>query len=138
MTGPRIGWLIGRKDLVTACWVLKDYTTLSHSGIGEYLSIIALQRENRSRYIKRNLEISKANLSILSNWIDNNRDMISWVSPKAGFTAFPEYDLPLSSEEFCKKFLEEEQVLISPGEYFGVDKHFRINFVFILDTRQLL
>jgi aspartate/methionine/tyrosine aminotransferase len=127
MTGPRIGWIIGRKDLVDACWVVKDYTTLSHSGIGEYLSLIALQRENRLKYIRRNLEFSKANLSILSKWMDKHQDMLSWVAPKAGYTAFPAYNLPLSSEEFCQKFLEEEHVLISPGEYFGVEKHFRIN-----------
>lgn len=130
MTGPRIGWLIADKEIVNACWKFKDYTTLSHSGIGEYLATIALQRENRLRYIQRNLEISKKNLSMLSNWIDENNEMVNWIPPKAGFTGFLKYtdSIPLASEEFCTRFLEEEHVLISPGEYFGMDRYFRLNF----------
>ena len=128
MTGPRIGWLIGSKDIVQACWKFKDYTTLSHSGIGEYLATIALKKENREKYIRRNLDISKGNLSILENWKKENLDPVEWVGPEAGFTIFPAYHAPIGSEEFCKRFLDEKKVLISPGEYFGVDRHFRLNF----------
>jgi len=130
MTGPRIGWIIANKDIVNACWKFKDYTTLSHPGIGEYLATIAMQKENRLRYIQRNLEISKKNLSMLSDWIDENCEMVNWVAPKAGFTGFLKYAdrISFTSEEFCIRFLKEENVLLSPGEYFGMDRYFRINF----------
>jgi aspartate/methionine/tyrosine aminotransferase len=128
MTGPRIGWLIGNENIVNACWKFKDYTTLSHSGIGEYLATIALEKDNRERTVKRNLEISKENLSILSDWIGENSDIFDWIPPQAGFTVFLKFNAPLDSVEFCSKLLHEENVLVSPGEYFGLDGHFRLNF----------
>jgi len=127
MTDPRIGWIIADKEFVKACWRIKDYTSLSHSGLGEYLAIQALRRETRERINKRNLEFSKSNLPVLSRWIEQEKAVLSCVQPKAGFTAFPKYNLPLSSEELCNRFLTEEKVLLAPGEQFGVDKHFRIN-----------
>jgi hypothetical protein len=127
MTGLRIGWIIGDGKLIEDCWKIKDYTTLSHSGFGERLATVAMQRENLHRYIQRNIRISKRNLELLIDWIPENAESISWVPPKAGFTGFPRFQSKLSSVEFCAKFLQEEGVLMSPGEYFGLDKHFRIN-----------
>jgi aspartate/methionine/tyrosine aminotransferase len=126
-TDPRLGWLIGNKDLVDACWVLKDYTTLSHSRMGESLAMEVLRPERRSRIIERNLGISRANLIALSEWIERNSNVMSCVPPRGGFTAFPKYALPIDSVTFCNRFLEEKKVLLSPGEFFGVDRHFRIN-----------
>lgn len=127
MIGLRIGWIIGNKDLIDECLAFKDYTTLSHSGISEYLATIALQKENLSHYIKRNLDINKANLKRLTSWMNENTDLLSWILPKAGFTVFPKYFSSLESEEFCKRFLQEEHVLLAPGSYFSVDQHVRIN-----------
>lgn len=127
MTDPRIGWLIADKEFVKSCWKFKDYTTLSHSALGEYLAIEALQEKNRLDTIKRNLQFSQTCLALLSQFIDENNRVLSWVPPNAGFTAFPKYDSQLTSEEFCKNLLREEKLLISPGQHFGLDKHLRIN-----------
>ncbi len=127
MIGLRIGWIIGNRNLIRACLTFKDYTTLSHSGISEYLATIALQKENLSRYIKRNIDLNKTNLERFNSWMNENPDLLSWIPPKAGYTAFPKYFSSLESEEFCKRFLREEQTLLSPGSYFGVDQHVRIN-----------
>lgn len=133
MTGLRVGWLIGDRDFVDACWQIKDYTTLSHSGIGEVLAIPAMRNENLTKYVQRNTELSRSNRDIVSAWITKN-DSYSWVKPNAGFTGFLKYNFPLSSVDFCTRFLQEEKVLISPGEYFGVDEHFRFNYGCTPDT----
>jgi hypothetical protein len=124
-TSPRIGWIIADRELIDRCWVMKDYTTLSHSGLGEYLAEIILS--NRRRYIERNLAIRHTNTEMMSDWIRENGDLVSWTRPEAGFTAFPRYQRRMGSTEFCKRLLEEERILLSPGDHFGVDKHLRIN-----------
>jgi len=124
-TDPRIGWVVADRGLIERCWVMKDYTTLSHSLLGEYLAKKIL--EERGRYIRRNLEISRANMEIISKWIGANSDLFSWVPPRGGFTAFPKYNRRLGSTEFCQKLLSEESILLSPGDHFGVDGHLRIN-----------
>jgi len=127
MTGPRIGWLIGSKQIIEACWRFKDYTTLSHSGIGEYLATIALKEENRLKFTRRNLQVSRDNLALLNDWNRNNGNLFNWSPPKAGFTVFMAYITPMGSELFCEGFLKERKVLTSPGAYFGVDNHIRLN-----------
>jgi aspartate/methionine/tyrosine aminotransferase len=126
-TDPRIGWLIASKEFVGECWKFKDYTTLSHSGLGESLAAALLEKETRSKIIKRNLEYSRPNIVAFSKWITDHEETFHCFQPKAGFTAFPRCNAPLTSKRFCEDFLKQERVLISPGEYFGVSEHLRIN-----------
>jgi aspartate/methionine/tyrosine aminotransferase len=124
-TSPRIGWVVAEKEFIDRCSVMKDYTTLSHCGIGEQIAERLLR--NRDRYIKRNLTISKANIAAFNKWVEESPDLVSCVPPRGGFTAFPKYRSRLGSKRFCERLLREEGVMLSPGDHFGVDKHFRIN-----------
>jgi aspartate/methionine/tyrosine aminotransferase len=123
-TSPRIGWIIADRELIERFWVVKDYTTLGHSSLGEFIAEKILRQ--RQYLIERNLKISQRNLKILDQWI-TNRPEFYWRPPEAGFTGFPGYDLDYSSIELCQKLLEEKSLLISPGEFFGVEKHLRVN-----------
>ncbi|MCW4051310.1 MAG: aminotransferase class I/II-fold pyridoxal phosphate-dependent enzyme [Candidatus Bathyarchaeota archaeon] len=123
-TSPRIGWIIGNEKLIKRCWEMKDYTTLGHSGIGEYIAVELLKQ--RDRLIKRNLEISKRNINDLDNWIKMSAGTY-WRPPDAGFTGFPGYTAEISSEKLCRGLLKEKSLLLSPGSYFGVEGHLRIN-----------
>lgn len=124
-TCPRIGWVIGNKEIVDECWKLKDYTTLSHCGMGESLALMILKK--REECMKKNLALSKANIETLEKWVNKNSDQFSLVSPRGGFTSFPKYNMDINSEELCKKLLKERQVLATPGDYMGIDKHLRIS-----------
>jgi len=124
-TSPRIGWIIGDPTLIRRCWEMKDYTTLGHSGIGEYMASALLKK--RSQLVKKNLEISKENLKTMDAWVKSHGKVFRWRRPDAGFTGFPGYDLKTGSEELCKGLLREKGLLLSPGSFFGVDHHLRIN-----------
>jgi len=50
-----------------------------------------------------------------------------WRRPEAGFTGFPGYRLNVGSDELCRRLLRDKGLLLSPGTYFGVDHHLRIN-----------
>lgn len=134
LTGPRIGWILGDEKLLNECWALKDYTTLCHSGIGEYLATIALRRENMSRYLKRAKSIIKAHIEILSTWISENHPVVEWVPSKAGHTGLVKYNLDLGSLELCKGLLEGKKVLVSPGDFFESPKHLRVRYSCDKDT----
>lgn len=123
-TSPRIGWVIADKNLIERFWVVKDYTTLGHSGLGEFIAEKILRQ--REHLIERNLKISQRNLKILDHWISDRHDFY-WRPPEAGFTGFPGYNLYYSSLDLCEKLLEKKSLLVSPGEFFGVDKHIRVN-----------
>ena len=123
-TSPRIGWVIGDPGLIERCWVMKDYTTLGHSGLGEAIAVAVL--EKRGQLMERNLRISRANLETLGGWIEERPDF-DWRQPEAGFTGFPRYTHEIGSEELCLRLLKEKGVLMSPGSFFGKEQHLRIN-----------
>jgi hypothetical protein len=128
LPGLRIGWIIGERKFVDRCWAYKDYTTLSHSGLGEYLGAIALQKENRDRILKRAMQVAREHSTILAKWIDENGDLMGWIRPQGGHTAFPWYGIGMGSVEFGKRLAEEENVLVVPGDFFGVPKHVRVRY----------
>jgi aspartate/methionine/tyrosine aminotransferase len=129
LTGPRIGWMVTPDaQLLLDCWRYKDYTTLSHSGIGEYLAAIALEPENLSQIIARAHNVIKRHLTILKDWIGDHHGLVEWVPSKAGHTAFPRYRLSMDSITFCQTLLEEEGVLVGPGDFFGAPLHLRVRY----------
>ncbi len=128
LSGLRLGWLIADEKLVEECWAYKDYTTLSHSGIGEYLGAVALKRENISRFIGRARETVKSHSAILCNWVSENSRVARGIPSKAGHTAFLKYDLDIDSRDLCLQLLKAKEVLVSPGAFFGSPRHLRVRY----------
>ena len=126
LAGLRTGWIVSDEGLIEKFWAQKDYTTLACPILSDYVSMIALQNENMKRIIQRARRILKENLKILSNWLGENKHFIKCVIPSAGATAFPRYEFNIDSVELCIKLLNEKSVLLSPGDYFMAQKHFRI------------
>jgi aspartate/methionine/tyrosine aminotransferase len=124
-TSPRIGWIVAEKEIIESCWEMKDYTTLSHCGLGEIFAERLLT--NRARYIKRNQTIRQANIDTWNAWMKENPELVTCAQPAAGFTVFPRYKNRLGSSKFAEKLLKEEGVRVSPGDHFGVERHLRIN-----------
>lgn len=124
-TSPRIGWVVAEKEIIERCWVMKDYTTLSHCGIGEQIAERLLA--NKTRYLKRNMALRQANFDTWNAWCKENPDLVSCTVPQGGFTVFPRYKNRLGSSKFSERLLKEEGVLVSPGDQFGVERHLRIN-----------
>ncbi|MGD0802641.1 MAG: aminotransferase class I/II-fold pyridoxal phosphate-dependent enzyme [Candidatus Bathyarchaeia archaeon] len=124
-TSPRIGWIVANNEIIDRCWTMKDYTTLSHCGIGEQIAEKLVS--NRARYLKRNQSIKEANTKTWATWKESNSDLVTCVEPKGGFTVFPRYKNRLGSTKFTERLLKEEGVMVSPGDQFGVERHLRIN-----------
>ncbi len=91
LPGLRIGWVLASEELVEECWRIKDYTTLSHSGLSEHVATLALQEKNVKRLRERALAVFNRNLMILKDWAKNSGQELSIVIPKAGGSVFPKY-----------------------------------------------
>ncbi|MFQ5710478.1 MAG: aminotransferase class I/II-fold pyridoxal phosphate-dependent enzyme, partial [Candidatus Geothermarchaeales archaeon] len=128
LAGLRIGWIVADEETVEGCWSYKDYTSLSHSSLTERLAIIALQRGNFEKILDRARGIIRRNLKVFSEWMRRHDHALSWVEPRAGATAFPEYGLNIDSYEFCERLLREENLLLSPGDLFQFPRHIRIRY----------
>lgn len=134
ITGIRIGWLVGPEEFVDGCWADKDYTTLCHSGIGEYLATLALEPANFGRYVERAKTVIREHRTILADWISSHRTLVSWVPPVGGHTAFVRYHLEMDSETLARQTLAETGVLVSPGDHFESPHHLRMRISCDRDT----
>ena len=125
LAGLRMGWLAGPEEVIEKCQLHRDYTTISNGMIDDYLSVIAL--ENKDKILERNSEKVNTQLDILDKWV-KNEELIEYVKPSGGTTAFLHYKLEINSEEFSKRLYKEKGVLTVPGTAFGRDGFLRIGF----------
>jgi len=128
LPGLRIGWIVTTKDLASKLWMYHDYTTISPTALSDYLARKALEPETRAKIHTRTREIVQRNLPILRDWIDRNREIFSFVPPRAGAVAYVKYNLKINSTDFAKRLLTEKSTLIVPGDHFGMDGYIRIGY----------
>ena len=125
LAGLRLGWIVAPVELIHAVSIHRDYNTISVGMLDDHFAAIAL--ENRDKILARSQAITRSNLAVLSEWVENE-PLISWVKPKSGTTALLKYNLPISSEEFCVKLLERTGVMLTPGSAMDMEGYVRIGF----------
>tara|TARA_R110002167_G_scaffold313732_1_gene519406 strand:+ start:1128 stop:2246 length:1119 start_codon:yes stop_codon:yes gene_type:complete len=126
MPGLRIGWLVGLSEDIYKSWQRKDYTSITTGAVSEYVATIVLEPAFRTKVLQRSKDYLKSNLALLTNWVEENQNWISFIPPKAGGMAFLKYDLDINSTELAHIFRTELGVLILPGDVYGLDGYFRV------------
>ncbi len=128
LPGIRLGWLIADTALAAECWAYKDYITLSHSGISEYLGTLALHPATFAKLVSRARDIVRTHSTLLWNWVTEHRGVVEGTPPQAGHTAFLKYTLDIDSRDLCRQLVQATNVLVSPGAFFGSPSHLRVRY----------
>lgn len=125
LAGTRFGWIAGPREVITRAWRWKDYTTISPSILGQHIAKQVLG-EMEEKILKENRNLAKKNRKIVHQFI-NNHDL-AWNYPTGviGFVTIPKGFG--GSKAFCRRFFNEEKVVLAPGEVFGFDQYFRLGF----------
>lgn len=126
--GLRIGWLASHdKSLLHNFASYKNYTSICNSAPSEILALIALR--NKEHILQRNRDIAKNNLDLLDNFFNQHPAIYDWYRPTAGFINFPRLKLDINIDEYAKRLINEEGVIILPGTLFdNSNNHFRIGY----------
>ena len=126
LPGLRIGWLVGPEQTIKSCWASHDYTTICSGILSNRVATLALQPERREKIFNRNRTILAQNLEILIKWQNKHNDLFDFIPPKAGGMAFLHYNMDINSTVLVTKLREEKDILIIPGDCFGMDFFIRI------------
>jgi aspartate/methionine/tyrosine aminotransferase len=124
--GLRIGWLVGPEDFIADAWHRNDYTTITTSSLSEHVATLILQPERRRQILERNRGFLNENLDRLVRWVDEKKDLLHFVPPKAGGMAFLRYELAINSSELSRRLRDEKSLLVLPGDVYGMDHYIRI------------
>jgi len=125
MTGWRIGYLVGTKDVIKASSALQSQST---SNVCSFVQKGALEA----------LKINNEFFSMINNHYDQRRSLlykglkningIYIEEPNGAFYAFPRLpNSSITSVDFCNKVLQDYGLVVVPGKAFGADECIRIS-----------
>jgi len=134
MTGWRIGYVAGHRDLIQAMVRIHQYTMLCAPITAQIAAIEALR--NAENDMLQMVDTYDRRRRLLVNGF---RQMgLSCFEPLGAFYTFPNISVThLSSEEFAEQLLKEEKVAVVPGTAFGPSGEGHIRCSYAYSTEQL-
>ena len=136
MTGWRIGYAAGNKDLIKAMAKLQSQSTSNPSSISQAASVEALNGDQG--FLKSRAEVFKKRRDFVVNKL-NNMNGISCSLPEGAFYVFPsckdlfgkkttDGKIIKNDEDFVTALLESVGVAVVQGSAFGLNGFFRISY----------
>lgn len=141
MTGWRIGFAAGDKEVIKAMGNLQGQSTSNPTSISQWAAVAAYAGphdviEDRTREFEKRKNYIVEKLNSIPG--------IKCVSPQGAFYAFPNVSSfygkshngkgVKSSLDFTEFLLDEAKVAVVPGDSFGSDDHVRISFATSMDN----
>ena len=116
MTGFRIGYVVGPKDLIAPMTKIHQYCIMCSPSMAQF-AIIEAALNGDEHVDEMRKEYNRRRRVVLQGLKDAGLDCFE---PFGAFYAFPSIkSTGLSSNEFCERFLMEKGVAIVPGNAFG-------------------
>jgi aspartate aminotransferase len=132
MTGWRIGYAAGPKDIIKAIGKIQSQSTSNPSSISQAAAVEALNG-NQSFIKKRSKAFKERRNFVVKNL--NAINGISCLTPNGAFYVFPSCKGLLNKKtglktdtDFVQKLLEKSNVAVVQGSAFGLDGYFRISY----------
>ncbi len=126
IAGVRTGWMIEHDpQRRQQYWNARAYFSISNTSTGEMLSEIAIR--NRDAVLGKAQEFATGNLALLDRFMAEHRDVLGWIAPSGGMTAFPWLVSGEDARSFCQA-AADQGILLAPGDCFDEPAHFRLGF----------
>lgn len=132
MTGWRLGYAMGPEAIIKAMTKIHQFCIMCAPTTSQYAAIEALKNGDDDVARMRDAYDERRRY-LLDRFKRMNLDCFE---PKGAFYIFPNIKkFGLSSEEFCLKLLEEEKVVVVPGNAFGDsgEGFIRISYAYSID-----
>jgi len=138
MTGWRIGYAAGPKEIIKAIGKIQSQSTSNPSSVSQAAAVEALN--GTQDFIKERSDAFKERRDFVVNSLNNIKG-ISCLKPNGAFYVFPNCQKLLgkktelkTDKDFVEKLLEEALVAVVQGSAFGLDGYFRISYATSMDN----
>jgi Aspartate/tyrosine/aromatic aminotransferase len=132
MTGWRIGYAAGPKEIIKAIGKIQSQSTSNPSSVSQAAAVEALN--GTQDFIQERSDAFKERRDFVVNGLNNIKG-ISCLKPNGAFYVFPNCKKLLGKKtklktdtEFVDKLLEKANVAVVQGSAFGLDGYFRISY----------
>ena len=135
MTGWRVGWIIGPKDLIKAASNLQSHSTSNVANVSQAAAMAAVSGDLvAARKMRESFDRRRRTIVRMLNEITG----VVCPEPQGAFYAYPSVkDLlgkkirgktPQTSAELAELILEQAEVAVVPGEAFGTPGYLRLSY----------
>ena len=76
-----------------------------------------------SKILERTGGIIRENFGAMKEWIEDQEGLFSYQPPDAGAICYMRYRSEVNSSEFAEKLRSEKDLLVVPGDHFGMDRY---------------
>ncbi|MGK5529112.1 pyridoxal phosphate-dependent aminotransferase [Streptomyces sp. URMC 129] len=135
MTGWRVGWVVGPKDIVKAATNLQSHATSNVSNVAQVAALTAVAGDLTA--VERMREAFDRRRRTIVRML-NEIDGVTCPEPEGAFYAYPSVKgllgkeirgrRPATSLELAGVLLEEAEVAVVPGEAFGTPGYLRLSY----------
>ena len=132
MTGWRIGYAAGPKEIIKAIGKIQSQSTSNPSSISQAAAVEALN--GNQGFIKKRSKAFKERRDFVVKSLNRIKG-INCLTPNGAFYVFPSCKGLLNKKtklktdtDFVKKLLEKSNVAVVQGSAFGLDGYFRISY----------
>jgi len=132
MTGWRIGYAAGPKEIIKAIGKIQSQSTSNPSSISQAAAVEALN--GKQGFIKTRAKAFKDRRNFVVKSLNSIKG-ISCLTPNGAFYVFPSCKGLLNKKtklktdtNFVQRLLEKENVAVVQGSAFGLDGYFRISY----------
>ena len=132
MTGWRIGYAAGPKDIIKAIGKIQSQSTSNPSSISQAAAVEALN--GNQGFIQKRSKAFKERRDFVVKSLNNIKG-IKCLTPNGAFNVFPSCKGLLNKKtklktdtDFVQKLLEKSNVAVVQGSAFGLDGYFRISY----------
>ena len=135
MTGWRVGWMIGPKDIMEAANNFQSHTTSNICNVAQMAALAAVSGDLSAVYEMRSAFERRGKLM---HKMLNAIPGISCLEPQGAFYCYPSFQGVLGREirgkksantlELADLILQEAKVALVPGEAFGTPGYMRLSF----------
>jgi aspartate/methionine/tyrosine aminotransferase len=126
LPGLRIGWIVAPRELADSLLERHDYTVIGPGPAMDYLALCALRA--RPGILERTRGILHENFPVLERWLKSFGDFFEWLEPEAGAICTVRYRHRLGALDLVERMRARRDVLMVPGEHFGMPGHLRLGF----------
>jgi len=135
MTGWRVGWMIGPKDVIKAATNLQSHSTSNVANVSQVAALAAVSGDlSAVEEMRRAFDRRRQTIVRMLNEIPG----VTCPVPEGAFYAYPSVkgvlgkeirgQRPRTSSELAAVILEHAEVAVVPGEAFGTQGYFRLSY----------
>jgi aspartate aminotransferase len=135
MTGWRVGWMLGPRDVTKAATNLQSHLTSNVANVSQQAAIAALTGDlSAVATMREAFDRRRRTMVSMLNEIDG----VDCPTPQGAFYAYPSVKgvlgreiagrTPRTSVELAELILEEAEVAVVPGEAFGPSGYLRLSY----------